>query len=239
MKVYKFLSEANRPNYNGIQDVLVTESVQPDGQKKKVTEIVGPFINCEVPNKNGRVYPLSLMTETVNRYVQEYMNNPTKLRSLGELNHPAQGVEVNLDRASHVITELKLQGNDFIGRARLLDTPCGIIAQTLVREGIGLGVSTRGMGALQEDYSGNDNNPKVVNEFELLAIDIVHNNSGPTCLVDAITESKQYILENGKFVPYQKIETAYDVLNKALSKLPKQDRDAYLLEKINNFLRSI
>ena len=158
---------------------------------KKNHYIQGVFMQAEQKNKNGRVYPLGIMENEVGRYGKEYVN---KKRALGELNHP-QGPTVNLDRVSHMISELKMVGNDVHGKAKLMDTPMGKIAQNLVSEGASLGVSSRGMGSLKMNDSTGIN--EVQKDFMLSAIDIVADPSAPGAFVNGIMEGKEWIWDNG------------------------------------------
>ncbi len=158
---------------------------------KKSHFIQGVFMQAEQKNKNGRVYPLGIMENEVGRYGKEYVS---KKRALGELNHP-QGPTVNLDRVSHMISELKMVGNDVHGKAKLMDTPMGKIAQNLVSEGASLGVSSRGMGSLKMNDATGIN--EVQKDFLLSAIDIVADPSAPGAFVNGIMEGKEWIWDNG------------------------------------------
>tara|TARA_R100000008_G_scaffold86010_2_gene77511 strand:+ start:852 stop:1502 length:651 start_codon:yes stop_codon:yes gene_type:complete len=157
---------------------------------KKNHYIQGVFMQAEQKNKNGRVYPLGIMENEVKRYGKEYVS---KKRALGELNHP-QGPTVNLDRVSHMITDLKMVGNDVHGKAKLMDTPMGKIAQNLVSEGASLGVSSRGMGSLKQNEQGIN---EVQKDFMLSAVDIVADPSAPGAFVNGIMEGKEWIWDNG------------------------------------------
>jgi len=158
---------------------------------KKSHFIQGVFMQAEQKNKNGRVYPLEIMENEVGRYGKEYVS---KKRALGELNHP-QGPTVNLDRVSHMISELRMVGNDVHGKAKLMDTPMGKIAQNLVSEGASLGVSSRGMGSLKMNDATGIN--EVQKDFMLSAIDIVADPSAPGAFVNGIMEGKEWIWDNG------------------------------------------
>jgi len=151
--------------------------------------IQGIFMQAEQKNRNGRVYPLGIMTNEVTRYNKDLVS---RNRALGELNHP-QGPTVNLDRVSHMIKDLKIQGNDVVGKAKLLDTPMGNIAKNLVSEGAQLGVSSRGMGSLEEK----DGTNYVKDDFMLSAIDIVADPSAPNAFVNGIMEGKEWVWDNG------------------------------------------
>ena len=163
--------------------------IEEDDGGKKNHFIQGTFMQAEQKNRNGRVYKKNILEKEVNRYVKESVN---KNRAMGELNHP-QGPTVNLDRVSHMIKELKFEGNDCVGKAKLLDTPMGNIAKNLVSEGAQLGVSSRGMGSLEEKKGIN----YVKNDFMLSAVDIVADPSAPGAFVNGIMEGKEWVWENG------------------------------------------
>ena len=176
---------------------LITEEVsrvkfivEGKGAKKKMY-IEGVFLQGEIKNRNGRMYPLQTLAKEVGRYNESFVN---KGRALGELGHP-DGPTVNLDRVSHKITSLRQEGNNFIGKAQLLSTPMGKIAQNLIGEGVTLGVSSRGVGSLKEDLHG----CKVVGEDFMLATaaDIVADPSAPDAFVSGIMEGKEWIWEGG------------------------------------------
>ena len=174
---------------------LITEEVsrvkfivEGKGAKKKMF-IEGVFLQGEIKNRNGRMYPLQTLAKEVGRYNESFVS---KGRALGELGHP-DGPTVNLDRVSHKITSLRQEGNNFIGKAQLLSTPMGKIAQNLIGEGVTLGVSSRGVGSLKEDLHG----CKVVGEDFMLATaaDIVADPSAPDAFVSGIMEGKEWIWE--------------------------------------------
>ena len=176
---------------------LITEEVsrvkfivEGKGDKKKMY-IEGVFLQGEIKNRNGRMYPISTLAKEVGRYNESFV---TKGRALGELGHP-EGPTVNLDRVSHKITSLVREGNNFRGKAQLLSTPMGKIAQNLIGEGVTLGVSSRGVGSLKEDLHG----CKVVGEDFMLATaaDIVADPSAPDAFVSGIMEGKEWIWEGG------------------------------------------
>jgi len=175
---------------------LITENIEEvkllteekDGQKHLYIE--GVFLQSEVKNRNGRVYPFSVLEKEVGRYNEEYV---TKGRALGELGHP-DGPTVNLDRVSHRITNLKAEGNNFVGKARILDTPMGNIAKSLLGEGVKLGVSSRGMGSIDKREDAN----YVMDDFMLAtAADIVADPSAPDAFVNGIMEGKEWVWDNG------------------------------------------
>ena len=176
---------------------LITEEIQKvefitegKGSSKK-SYIKGIFLQAEQVNRNGRMYPLSIMEREVNRYNENFVQ---KGRALGELGHP-DGPTVNLDRVSHKICELYKDGNNFIGKAQLLETPMGKIAMSLINEGVCLGVSSRGVGSLKMTNEGH----KVVGEDFMLATaaDIVADPSAPDAFVQGIMEGKEWVWEGG------------------------------------------
>jgi len=176
---------------------LITEEVakvkfitEGKGSKKKMF-IEGVFLQGEIKNRNGRMYPINTLAKEVGRYNESFIK---KGRALGELGHP-DGPTVNLDRVSHKITSLVQEGNNFKGKAQLLSTPMGKIAQNLIGEGVTLGVSSRGVGSLKEDLHG----CKVVGEDFMLATaaDIVADPSAPDAFVSGIMEGKEWIWEGG------------------------------------------
>ena len=176
---------------------LITEEVarvkfivEGKGAQKKMF-IEGVFLQGEIKNRNGRMYPINTLAKEVNRYNESFVK---KGRALGELGHP-EGPTVNLDRVSHKITSLVQEGNNFKGKAQLLSTPMGKIAQNLIGEGVTLGVSSRGVGSLKEDVRG----CKVVGEDFMLATaaDIVADPSAPDAFVSGIMEGKEWVWEGG------------------------------------------
>ena len=176
---------------------LITEEIssvkfitEGKGAKKKMY-IEGVFLQGDLKNRNGRMYPVSTLAKEVGRYNESFVN---KGRALGELGHP-EGPTVNLDRVSHKITSLRQEGNNFIGKAQLLETPMGKIAKSLITEGVTLGVSSRGVGSLKEGSDG----CKVVGEDFMLATaaDIVADPSAPDAFVDGIMEGKDWVWDGG------------------------------------------
>ena len=170
-----------------IEDVkLVTE----EKNGKKLLYIEGVFLQSELKNRNGRKYPFSVLDREVKRYNEEYIQSK---RALGELGHP-DGPTINLDRVSHRITSLRAEGNNFIGKAQILDTPMGNIAKNLLGEGVQLGVSSRGMGSIEKVEDCN----VVADDFMLTtAADIVADPSAPDAFVNGIMEGKEWVWCNG------------------------------------------
>lgn len=175
---------------NAVQ-TLIEEVELEEGKKSKVYKIKGPFMQSEVKNRNGRLYPKKTMMREVNRYNDEYVKEG---RALGELGHP-EGPTINLDRVSHMITSLEESGNDFIGTAKIMNTPNGQIVRNLMDEGVKLGVSSRGMGTLKNDGNGVQ---IVQDDFRLAtAADIVADPSAPNAFVRGIMENVEYWYDAG------------------------------------------
>ena len=166
---------------------VITENVNG----KKTLFIQGPFLQTEQPNRNNRVYSYPVMEREVKRYCEQYIN---KGRALGELGHP-DGPTINLDRVSHKIVSLESKGNDFYGKAQILSTPMGKIAESLLKEGVTLGVSSRGIGSLIQTKEGYS---QVGEDFMLAtAADIVADPSAPDAFVQGIMEGKEWVWEGG------------------------------------------
>ena len=170
-----------------IEDIQIL-SEEKDGKKHLYIE--GVFLQSEIKNRNGRIYPFSVLEKEVGRYNEEYVSTG---RALGELGHP-DGPTVNLDRVSHRITSLKAEGTNFIGKAQILATPMGNIARNLLEEGVKLGVSSRGMGSIDRQESAS----YVMDDFMLAtAADIVADPSAPDAFVNGIMEGKEWVWDNG------------------------------------------
>jgi len=189
--------------------------------------IEGVFLQSDLKNKNGRIYPREIMQREVNRYVKE--NVDTK-RAYGELGHP-EGPTVNLDRVSHMIVSLKEDGNNYIGKAKVMDTPMGKIVKELISEGAQLGVSSRGLGSLKERNGINE----VQDDFMLAtAADIVADPSAPDAFVSGIMEGKEWVFVNGRWTE-QDIEEAQATISSANSAHLEEEK----LQVFNNFLQKL
>ena len=171
---------------------------------KKGVYIEGIFMQADKQNKNGRMYPKSVMESALN----DYQALIKEKRSLGELGHPPNP-QINLNNVSHLITNLKFEGSDIVGKAKILDTPMGKIAQNFIEEGVRLGVSSRGLGSLKEKNGVNE----VQNDFHLATVDIVADPSAPEAFVQGIMESAEWILENGVWKSVE-IERAQNFIKK-------------------------
>jgi len=180
----KLIAEFNEQNVQCI--------VEKNEKGEKSYIIEGVFAQAEQKNRNGRIYPKKTMERAVNKYVEEQVS---KNRAVGELNHP-EGPTVNLDKVSHLITDLRFEGNDVIGKASILDTPMGKIVKGLLEGGVNLGVSTRGMGSLEQrggaSYVGDD--------FVLSTVDIVQDPSAPNAFVNGIMEGVDWVWNKGVLV---------------------------------------
>ena len=212
---------------------LITESIEnievlteeTDGKKRLYIE--GVFLQSEVKNRNGRVYPFKVLDNEVKRYNEEYIKPG---RALGELGHP-DGPTVNLDRVSHRIVSLKAEGNNFIGKAQILDTPNGKIAKSLLGEGVKLGVSSRGMGTLdkQEGVS------YVMDDFMLAtAADIEADPSATDAFVNGIMEGKEWVWSNGILK-----EQTVDKYQQAIKSASKSELEEKTLKVFEHFLSSL
>ena len=191
--------------------------------------IEGIFLQAELQNKNGRMYPMRTLQREVAKYDQKFIQGG---RALGELGHP-EGPSINLDRVSHKIESLREDGNNFIGRAKILDTPNGKIAKSLLDEGVQLGVSSRGIGSLREDRTG----MKVVGEdFQLAtAADIVADPSAPDAFVNGIMEGKEWVWEGG-ILREQHAERTKKMINTLVD---QKRLEEHKLNLFNDFLSNL
>ncbi len=187
--------------------------------------IEGIFMQADKQNKNGRLYPKGIMEKEVSRY-QDLIKEK---RSLGELGHPPNPT-INLNQVSHLITELRMDGSNVIGKAKILGTPMGKIAENFIREGVSLGVSSRGVGSLKERNGINE----VQDDFHLATVDIVADPSAPEAFVTGVMENAEWILENNMWKMIE-IEQA----QKTIKKAPKQSLEEAKLNVFHTLLRSI
>ena len=191
-----------------IQDVEYICEEKDNG--KKNYKIKGVFMQADIKNRNGRVYPYEILENEVKRYNKDYVGQN---RAFGELGHP-EGPTVNLERASHMITSLTPDGKNFIGEAKILNTPMGNIVKSLMDEGAKLGVSSRGMGSLDQKNGAN----YVRNDFYLAtAADIVADPSAPNAFVEGIMEGKEWVWNNGSLVEAE-LERAKRRINERVRK---------------------
>jgi len=211
-----------------VEDIKYVTEAKENGKKNLYIE--GVFLQADVKNRNGRVYPVSILENEVARYVKE---NVEKKRAYGELGHP-QGPSINLDRVSHMIESIRKDGSNFIGKAKILETPMGNIVRNLIDEGASLGVSSRGMGSLKENKSGI---MEVQGDFYLAtAADIVADPSAPDAFVQGIMEGVEWIWDNGALKQVH-LESIKREINKAsASRSLDESTKLKLFEK---FLNSI
>lgn len=160
---------------------------------KKELFIEGIFLQAEKKNRNGRVYPINVLKPVVEKYIDNYVNTN---RAMGELNHPTSP-SVDPKNASHLITDLRLEGNDYLGKAKILDTPVGNIVRGLIEGGVNLGVSSRGLGSLKEGTGSYRGSKVVQNDYYMVTVDIVSDPSAPDAFVNGIYESVDYVIEHG------------------------------------------
>jgi hypothetical protein len=192
--------------------VAITEATE-DGKKDYFIE--GVFMQGDVKNRNGRIYPCAILEKEMTRYSADYIK--TK-RALGELGHP-EGPQINGDRVSHLITEMRRDGTDFYGKAKILSTPMGNIVKTFVDEGVKIGVSTRGLGSVKPSKNGI---MEVQNDFHLATVDIVTDPSGPNCFVNGIMENTEYFFDitSGNWIAQRAIEEAVKEVKKIYKEAP-------------------
>ena len=192
-----------------IENVRYVTEAKESGKKDYFIE--GVFMQADIQNRNGRVYPVSILEKECARYMKEAVQQN---RAYGELGHP-NGPSINLDRVSHMIKELRQDGSNFIGRAKIMDTPMGNIVKNLMDEGASLGVSTRGMGSIRENKQGF---MEVQDDFHLAtAADIVADPSAPDAFVRGIMEGVEWVWDNG-LLKAQKIEEMKTTIKKASRK---------------------
>jgi len=208
----------------------LTESVQyltEEKDGKKTLFIEGPFLVAEAVNKNKRMYKEETMRNEVNRYSEEYIS---KNRAFGELGHP-DTPSINLDRVSHLIVGLRQEGNAWIGKAKILETPMGNIARNLIEGGAQLGVSSRGMGSLKMENGIN----VVQGDFHLAtAADIVADPSAPGAFVQGIMEGKEWMMVNGVWTEYQ-----YEEAKQEIKQASRKDIEKVSLRIWESFVKKL
>ncbi len=212
---------------------LITESIEDiqileeESNGKKLLYIEGVFLQADLKNRNGRVYPFGVLEREVGRYNEQYVSAG---RALGELGHP-DGPTVNLDRVSHKIVSLKAEGTNFIGKAQILNTPMGSIAKSLLESGVKLGVSSRGMGSIEEKNGAN----YVRDDFMLAtAADIVADPSAPDAFVNGIMEGKEWVWENGIIK-----EVNIAKYHRYISESTRKNLEERSLKAFSHFLQSL
>jgi len=207
------------------QDVEYITEAKENGQKDY--KIKGVFMQGEIKNRNGRVYRMQVLDEQVKKYTDNYVNQN---RAYGELGHPS-GPTINLERVSHMITDLTKEGNNYIGEAKIMDTPYGKIVKNLMDEGAKLGVSSRGMGSLKQ----NGNSQVVQKDYHLAtAADIVADPSAPDAFVEGIMEGKEWVWDNGVLR-----EAQVNEYKEEITKTSKADLEGAKLKIFADFLSKL
>jgi hypothetical protein len=208
------------------EEVKILTEESESGSKNFYIE--GIFMQAERKNRNGRMYPVGILAKEANRYITEYV---MKNRAYGELGHP-DGPSINLERVSHMIKELRQEGNDFYGKAKIMDTPYGNIVKNLISEGACVGVSTRGMGSLEERSDGTR---VVKDDFYLAtAADIVADPSAPDAFVRGIMEGKEWVWDNGIIK-----EVQISQYKETIKKSSKKNLEENMLKTFNHFLSKL
>jgi len=194
--------------------------------KQDCMYVTGVYAQADIVNKNKRMYEEEELSREAARYNKEMVM--TK-RALGELNHPTKA-EVDLERASHMIVDLKQEGTKFVGKSQILSTPCGVIARNLITDGCSIGFSTRSVGRLEENSQGIN----VVKDMRLIAVDMVADPSCPDAFVNGILESKEYVL--GESGDYQEL---YSDFERGVKSLPKKDLQEAVQQQIYEFFQKL
>ena len=200
-----------------IESVQYITEANDKGEKNVFIE--GVFMQAEQENRNKRIYPKNVLAEATAKYVKEQVKSG---RAVGELNHP-EGPQINLDKVSHRITDLKWEGNDVVGKALILDTPMGKIVKGLVEGGVKLGVSSRGMGNVER----RENKTYVKDDFILNTIDIVQDPSAPSAFVEGIMEGVEWVWDNGLLKPQQIEEYETEIRKVSSSRLSEAQENIW------------
>jgi hypothetical protein len=220
---------------------LITETIEEVRVLTETSEhepkqyfIEGIFMQGDIKNRNGRIYPSTILEKEMMRYGEQFIK--TK-RALGELGHP-DGPQINGDRVSHLITEMKRDGSNFVGKAKILGTPMGNIVKMFIDEGVKVGVSTRGLGSVKATKEGI---MEVQNDFHLATVDIVTDPSGPNCFVNGIMENTDYYYDivSGTWRAQQMIEQAVQEVKKEYKRTVRKVDEAYAARLFENFIRSL
>lgn len=211
---------------HGELDFLVEEINKNEPQKYFFT---GPYMLANEKNSNGRVYQLDEMTREVGRYSSDMIKTR---RAIGEMNHP-QSTEVNPVNACHLVTELKQSGNYFLGKSLVLDTPMGQLLKSLMKDKIQMGISTRGLGNLTESTNG-----KMVSNFHLICLDVVHQPSVQNAMLESVMESKEWMIgTDGQIIEVS--QNAFKSLKHSLTHIPKHEANTFLKEQLTKFISAL
>lgn len=215
-----------------LRSEATTEDLEVIVEEKNTNEprsvfIQGPYMLASEPNQNKRIYDLNEMISEVARYNKEFISQN---RGLGELCHPAESTDVDLSRACHMVTKLEQKDNVFYGKSKILSTPSGVIVKQLLIDGVKLGVSSRALGSLIQEGAYNK-----VKNLHIIAMDLVHQPSYQSAILESITENRQYIIAEGGRI----VELACDSLSCRLNAIPKKEVETYMLESFNQFLKAL
>jgi hypothetical protein len=210
---------------------VITEAKE-DGKKNYFIE--GIFMQGDIKNRNGRIYPSATLENEMKRYQKDFIE--TK-RALGELGHP-DGPQINGDRVSHLITDMRREGNDFYGKAKILSTPMGEIVKSLLDEGVKIGVSTRGLGSVK---AGRDGVMEVQKDFHLSTVDIVTDPSAPNAFVNGIMENVEYYYDiaSGNWRAQEVIENIQEEVEKKVNRVVRTIDEATATRMFESFIRSL
>lgn len=210
---------------------VITEAKE-DGKKNYFIE--GIFMQGDIKNRNGRIYPSATLESEMDRYNKEFIE--TK-RALGELGHP-DGPQINGDRVSHLITDMRRDGNDFYGKAKILSTPMGEIVKSLLDEGVKIGVSTRGLGSVK---AGRNGVMEVQKDFHLSTVDIVTDPSAPNAFVNGIMENVEYYYDiaSGNWRATEVIQDIQEEVEKKVNRVVKTIDEATATRMFESFIRSL
>lgn len=214
------------------EDCSVLTEANEEGKKQYFIE--GIFMQGDLKNRNGRIYPSQVLEKEMNRYNKDFIQ--TK-RALGELGHP-DGPQINGDRVSHLITEMKRDGSNFVGKAKILGTPMGNIVKTFIDEGVKVGVSTRGLGSVKPTKEGI---MEVQDDFHLATVDVVTDPSGPNCFVNGIMENTEYYYDiaSGTWRAQEFIEEAVKEVKKQYTRTVRRIDESDAARLFENFVKSL
>jgi hypothetical protein len=214
------------------QSVEVITEAKEDGKKNYFIE--GIFMQGDIKNRNGRIYPSATLESEMDRYNKEFIE--TK-RALGELGHP-DGPQINGDRVSHLITDMRRDGNDFYGKAKILSTPMGEIVKSLLDEGVKIGVSTRGLGSVK---AGRNGVMEVQKDFHLSTVDIVTDPSAPNAFVNGIMENVEYYYDiaSGNWRATEVIQDIQEEVEKKVNRVVKTIDEATATRMFETFIRTL
>lgn len=222
MQPLKLLLE--KPDYSNELDVIIEEK---NAKEERNVYISGIYMMAEQPNKNGRKYNLTEMVNEVSRYKREFIDTG---RAIGELCHPASSAEVDLKNACHMIISLEQKGNYFVGKSKILSSPSGVIVKSLLSDGVKLGISSRALGRLVPHGDIN-----LVEGLRLITLDLVHEPSVSSAVLESLLENKQYIIDQGGKI----VELACNELECQIKNLPKKDVQKHIQESFVAFIKSL